>query len=171
MSEIIKREKEDWSFTVFLSVFMIVTYPFMRTSAPENGCTDKITQTIINKFYHNDISHLFLDIITLLFLFELEEVLGSQGMMVIFFVSLFLTSVFETALVNIYPSIKCSSGLFAVFVSVGTFDAIKSLPNSYIYMGIAVIIGIIANMIYNKNFQYLSDYIGFFVGLLLALTC
>ena len=161
----------DLTFTIFLCFFMIVTYPFLKTDNFESGCTDNISTTLVNKFYHDSISHLFIDVITLLFLYELEKSMGSTGIIVVFLTSLLLVSIFETTLVNIYPNVTCSSGLFGVFVAMGTFDVLKSVPNKYIIVGLVIITAIIVNMINNNIFHYMSDYIGFFVGLLLALTC
>lgn len=171
MSEIIKAQTKDWSFTTLLILFMIITYPFMKISVGENGCGKTIAQNINNKFYHDDIPHLFIDIIVLLFLLKIENAIGSRGMFILFVVSLMLITVIETILVNIYPSIKCSPGLFPVFIAIRAFHAIKTVSNTYIYMFLAVIVGIIINMIHNQTFEYMGDYIGLFVGLLLSLTC
>ena len=166
-----KQINTDFTFIILLCVFMCITYPILKTENHDSGCTKEITQTLLNKFKHTSISHLFVDIATLLFLYELEKTMGSHGFFILFIVSLFLISIFETTLVNVYPQVKCTPGLFSVFVAIGTFDTLKSVSNTYIYPGIGLVVSIIVNMIYNNDFEYINDYIGFFVGLLLSLPC
>lgn len=161
---------KDSYFSITLTLLLILTYPYLKIDGLTSGCKNKFYDTLVNKFHHANISHLCLDIVNILFLYERGILTNTKGV-IIFFVSLFLVTMFETLLSNIFPTIICSSGLFSVFIAIGAFDTLKSVQNTYIISGLFIIGSVISNIIQEQNFTYLGYFIGVFVGLLLCLTC
>lgn len=159
--------------SMFLAISIIVIFLlYVTTIIKSVPCGKDLKSVFVNNFIHIDFYHLISNLIALYSLARIEESIGIKRFIILVSFILIFTSITETIIHKIFPSIPCSIGFSGVLFgltsweyvtnkkldlgllgSIALVTIIPSFKSSKVSLAghaIGSISGVIAGLIWNK---------------------
>jgi|UniRef100_A0A6C0J185 membrane associated rhomboid family serine protease len=113
--------------SMFLAISIIVIFLlYVTTIIKSIPCGKDLKSVFVNNFIHIDFYHLISNLIALYSLARIEESIGIKRFIILVLFILIFTSVTETIIHKIFPSIPCSIGFSAVLFGLTSWEYVTN---------------------------------------------
>jgi membrane associated rhomboid family serine protease len=150
---------------VFIVISLVMTFSLYVTSIIKTiPCGSDFTSIFWSNFIHSDLYHLSANVFALYALSRVERKIGMRKFISLLVFLLFVNTLIEAGIKQIYPSMECSIGFSGVLFGIMTWELVqeKTIDSTLLLSIIALVIG---PSLIDSSISIVGHSVGAFTGI------